>query len=473
LRTTHLLTVHELAGVFSLHPQTIYRWTKSGRLPCVRVGDLLRFPEREVKRFLEERTRGITDLAILYPQTKIVLDLAAFDRLHLKPKGGQSAVGKSQRRWRYAFGTIFLRRTKGRGERYCVDYRDHRGRRVREVIKQARTRAEALAVLQEKITTSFNARHNPFRRRESPTFNRLAEMYLEDYAKANKKSWKCDFYALEAHLKPRFGAMRLEEITPQLVEQYKGERLKSVRKSSVNRELALLKAMFNIALDWGCASSNPILKIEMFPERDNLKQRVLSEGEEVRLLATAAPHLRAVIIGLLNTGARRNELLTLRWSEVDLERGTILLTRTKGGTDRTIPVNKRLMDLLRGLKTGSNGGYVFTGPKGERIRTIRRAFQNACRRAGLTGLRIHDLRHTFATRLIRSGADIITVKELLGHHSVVVTERYTHGEDERRRAAVERLAPKPTEIRENLAPIWHAEKAGTNRQPASPLFSVN
>lgn len=468
-----MLTVREVGARLGLHVQTVYRWTKKGRLPCVYVGDLLRFPEKEVRRFLEDRTRGITDPAMLSPQTKIVLDLAAFDRLHLKPKGGQSAVGKSQRRWRYAFGTIFLRRTKGRGERYCVDYRDHRGRRVREVIKQAQTRAEALAVLQEKVTASFDTRHSPLRRRESPTFNRLAEMYLEDYAKANKKSWKCDFYALEAHLKPRFGVMRLEEITPQLVEQYRGERLKSVRKSSTNRETALLRRMFNLAIDWGLTSSNPILKVRAFPEKDNLKQRVLSEDEEARFLATAAPHLRAVIIGLLNTGARRNELLTLCWSEVDLERGTILLTRTKGGTDRTIPVNGRLMDLLLDLKAGSKAGYVFTGPKGEQIRTIRRAFQNACRRAGLTGLRIHDLRHTFASRLIATGTDVITVKELLGHHSVVVTERYTHGEDGRRRAAVERLAPKPGKIPENLAPIWHAEKVGISKQAVSPLFSVN
>jgi excisionase family DNA binding protein len=469
---SRLLTVREVGALLGIHSKTVYRWTKNGRLPCAHVGDLLRFPEKEVRRYLEERTRVITDPAMLYLQTKIVLDLAAFDRLHLKPKGGQSAVGKSQRRWRYAFGTIFLRRTK-RGERYCVDYRDHRGQRVREVIKHAQTRAEALAVLQEKVTASFNARYNPLRRRESPTFNRLAEMYLEDYAKANKKSWKCDFYALEAHLKPWFGAMRLEEITPQFVEQYRSERLKSVRKSSTNRETALLRRMFNLAIDWGLASLNPILKVRTFPEKDNLKQRVLSEDEEARLLATAAPHLRAVIVGLLNTGARRNELLTLRWSEVDLERGTILLTRTKGGTNRTIPMNGRLMDLLTGLKANSKSSYVFMGPKGERIRTIRRAFQNACRRAGLMGLRIHDLRHTFASRLIATGTDVITVKELLGHHSVVVTERYTHGEDGRRRAAVERLMLKPAEIQENVAPIWHAEKGSINKQAVSPLFSVN
>jgi excisionase family DNA binding protein len=472
MRGARLLTVRELAGAFSLHPKTVYRWTKSGRLPFTRIGGLLRFPEREVKRFLEEQAQEAIDPARLLPQTKIILDLQAFDRLHLKPKGGKSAVGKSQRRWRYAFGTIFLRRTKA-GERYCVDYRDHRGHRVREVIKQARTRAEALIVLQERVAGSFNARHNPLRRRESPTFSQLAEMFLEDYAKANKKSWKCDFYALEAHLKPQFGALRLEEITPQFVEQYRRERLKSVRKSSTNREIALLRRMFNLAIDWGLASSNPILKVRTFPEKDNLKQRVLSEDEEARLLATSAPHLRAVIIGLLHTGARRNELLTLRWSEVDLNRGSILLIRTKGGKNRTIPVNGRLMDLLRSIEAPSKSGYVFTGPKGERILTIRRAFQNACRRAGLTGLRLHDLRHTFASRLVANGTDLITVKELLGHHSVTVTERYTHGEDERRRAAVERLALKPAKIPENLAPIWHTEKAGSDKRLVSPLFSLN
>jgi excisionase family DNA binding protein len=462
-----LLDVKEVSGLLHIHPKTVYDWKTSNKLPSVTVNGRVRFDRKQIDEFLERRrVRFIDPEALLQ---KVSLPLDTYDRLHLK---GGSVVGKKSRRWNYGFGSIFLRKTKEGRDRWSIDYQN-KGKRVREVVGDAQTRGEALVALQLRAGESFNGRFNPVRKSEPMRFARFAETYLEDYAKANKKSWRCDFYALKSLLAPYFGGMRLEDISPLEVEKYRTSRLRSVSKSSTNREMALLKVMFNLAIDWGLVSENPLRKVKMFSEKDNLKERVLTEDEEARLLAASAPHLRPIITGLLTTGARRSELMALRWISVDFERGTILLTKTKAGRNRVIPINAELHGILTALKAGSKNEYVFTGPEGRPAKSVRGAFVSACRRAGLKGLRLHDLRHTFATRLIRRGVDIITVQSLLGHSSVTTTQRYTHTGEAEKREAVRRLEPKASETAEGLARVWHTDEKEIVRPPASHLFSVN
>jgi integrase len=253
--------------------------------------------------------------------------------------------------------------------------------------------------------------------------------------------------------------MRLTDLSPLLIEKYRAERLKSgVQKSTTNRELALLKKIFNLAIDWGFAAANPVLKVRFFSEKDNQKERVLSEEEEIRLLAHCSQNFKPIVITALNTGMRRNEILSLKWCEVDLKQRQILVTRTKAGRNRLIPMNDTLFEVLRSLKPVSKSEYVFTSSRGKHFSTIRRAFTSACLRAGIKGLRFHDLRHTFGTRLIRSGVDIVTVQHLLGHYSVTVTQRYTHTDAGQKRAAVNRLAARAGQIPEKLTHIWHTGK---------------
>jgi excisionase family DNA binding protein len=460
-----LLTVKEVAAILKVHPNTVYEKTRKAKIPSVRTSNTrIRFKESEIKGWIDRRSRRALSSTAQLP--KFTLNLEDYDRILLK--GGRDAVNdKSRRRWNYGFGSIILRKTTEGRDRWSIDYRD-RGKRIREVVKDAQTRGEALVALQSRVAESFNGRFNPVRRTEPMRFSRLAEIYLEDYAKTNKKSWICDSYALKAHLVPYFGGSRLEEITPLMIEQYRNERLRSVRKSSTNRETALLKVMFNLAITWGFASENPVLKIKQYSEKGNVKERVLSEEEETRLLAAAAPHLRPIILMLLNTGARRNEILTLKWNAVDLKQRTIRLTRLKGGQNPVVPLNERAFEVLTALRAKATSDYVFTGPKGEPLATIRTAFTNACRRAEVDGLRLHDLRHTFASRLVKAHVDIITVQSLLGHVSVTTTQRYTHTHEDQRRAAVAALE-KP----EHLAHHRQMEQPDASPPPATPEYSVN
>jgi len=383
-------------------------------------------------------------------------------------------LGKHSKRWNYGFGAVYLRKTKRGKDRWYIDFIDGQGKRQRQVVRDAQSRGEALIALQSRVSEVFSGKFNLKSKREPMKFTELAKTYIEDYAKANKKSWTCDHYCLEAHLKPCFGRLKLEDVSPLLIEQYRAERLKSgVQKSTTNRELALLKKMFNLAIDWGFAATNPVLKVKLFSERDNLKERVLSEEEEVRLLAQCTAHIRPIVIAALNTGMRKNEILTMKWSDVDFKQRTILLTKTKSGKNRTVPINGALLEVLEAHKAESKSEYVFTGPSGRHLVTVRRAFENACRRAGIKGLRFHDLRHTFGTRLIRKGVDIVTVQSLLGHYSVTVTQRYTHTDGGQKKNAVELLSPKTAKIPEDLSHIWHSEKAKGNQARPIPLFSMN
>ena len=466
-----LLTVKELSSFLNVHPKTIYRLTENKQIKHIKKRGLgIRFKMEDIEEWLAAgENKTIPDIKFL---PKIDLPLEKYDKMLLK---GRSVLrNKSSKRWCYGFGTVYIRKTKQGITRYYIDYRGRDGSRKREVVKNAQSRAEAVLGLQKKISEIFDTQHTP-QRTKNVNFEEFSRLYLENYAKLNKKSWKCDAYALGAHLVPYFGKFKLSEITPLLIERYRGERLRAgVRKSSTNRELALLKKMFNLAIDWEYARENPVRKVRLFSEKDNLKQRVISEEEERRLLEESTDHLRPIIITALNTGMRKNEILSLSWKQVDLKLRLIHVLKTKSGKNRIVPINDVLLDVLRELKIRSKSDYVFANPQtGRPFKSVRHSFENACRRAGIRDLRFHDLRHTFSCRMIQRGCDIETLRDLLGHHSITVTQRYIHTNLGRKREAVELLAAEKAEKAADLSHICHTGVEKQGERVINSLFSIN
>jgi integrase len=278
-----------------------------------------------------------------------------------------------------------------------------------------------------------------FKRPVKITFEEFGKRYME-HAKANKRSWLRDEQML-GNLQKFFGSERqLTDITPVEIEGYKLQRRGSVSGSTVNRELALLKRMFNLAITWDLfLELNPVRKVKFFREF-NTGLRVLSPEEEERLLQNAAPYVQDVIRFALNTGLRIGEVFSLRWSQVDWENKILNVFAPKTEKMREIPVNAETLKVLQAWRLGMKNEFVFYNPEtGKPFVDLKAGLALACRKAGISGVSWHTLRHTFASRLVDRGVDIVTVKELLGHSSITVTMRYTHTNLENKRAAVEKL----------------------------------
>src|SRR5205823_11909722 len=194
---------------------------------------------------------------------------------------------------------------------------------------------------------------------------------------------------------------------------------------------------------------NPCQKVKRFRE-DNERNRYLSDEEEPRLLSVLTgprASLRPHVVLAIHTGMRRGELLSLRWANVDFERGLVHVMnshreQTKSGHSRSIPMSRLAKQQLLSLQTKSGDTeYVFVNRNTGRPRTdVKRGFRSACRDAGLEDFRFHDLRHTAATRLGDAGVDTRRIMAILGHRCMQTSARYTHTTDGGLRRAIETLA---------------------------------
>ena len=250
-----------------------------------------------------------------------------------------------------------------------------------------------------------------------------------------RKSWYRYEYGLR-RLIELYGNKKLSEITPKDVDDYKALRLRDARPATVNREIATLRQIFNLAKRWKkFFGENPVSISKLLPEH-NQKERILTYEEEMRLLDACNEYLRPIIVTALHTGMRKTEILTLNWSNIDLENGLITIdqTNTKSKKTRRIPINSTMRILLKEqwLRTGQGpfrNEYVFISKTGTPYKfhtSIKGAFERVCKNAEITGLRFHDLRHTAATRMIEAGASIVAVSKILGHSDIKMTMRYSH-----------------------------------------------
>ena len=212
------------------------------------------------------------------------------------------------------------------------------------------------------------------------------------YAKTNKRSWLRDQQLLKP-LKEFFRAERqLTEITPPEIEGYKLHRRRQVSGATVNRELALLKHMFNLAIDWDLyLGSNPLRKVKFFQEV-NTGFRVLKPDEETRLPRNATPAIQDVVLYALNTGSRIGEIFSLRWQNVDMERGLINVFSPKTQKTRVVPINSEVCRILDFWALGRKNEFVFYNQKtGEPFVDLDTGLQNACTEAKIEGVTWHTL----------------------------------------------------------------------------------
>jgi integrase len=332
------------------------------------------------------------------------------------------------------------------GQRWYYDFRIRRSR-YRGVIPEARTKAQA-------ETAEVRIRNKVFDRKYNTQADTLTlaefidEVYLP-YAKLNKRHPRNDDLHSKAIVE-FFRTKTFSQITPFTIEKFKKERSESMTRykrqrspASVNRELEVLSKILSLAMDNGIIDSNPARRVKKL-RQDNMRKRYLRVEEEQRLmdaLTGRRAHLKPVVILAIHTGMRRGELLSLRWQNIDFARSLIYVTNTKTAHDREVPMNAKVREtLLELLQVHGECEFVFTNPKtGVNLVDLKKGFKGACKEAGITDFRFHDLRHTTGTRLADAGTDAFAIAEVLGHLNLQTTKRYTHATELRKRRAVEAL----------------------------------
>ena len=239
-------------------------------------------------------------------------------------------------------------------------------------------------------------------------------------------------------------AKPLAALQPSDIHRYAQGRLKAgIRPGTINRELSVISATINhAARRWGVPVVNPVRYQWLKPDPPRL--RYLTKREASRLVVhaeTLRPDLADFVRLALHTGCRKNELLTLRWSDIHLERRFLVLRpeQTKSNKRRAVPLNKTALQALESLKQGNQTDWVFARKNGERVKALDWLFRKAVKLAGIEDFRIHDLRHTFASWLVSEGVDLVKVRDLLGHTSIKMTERYAHLMPDRLHDAVQVL----------------------------------
>lgn len=274
------------------------------------------------------------------------------------------------------------------------------------------------------------------------TFSEFAEKY-SDWCQGRQKSFKKWKSYVIKQLVDRFNNMELNTFDSHTVEAMQSDILKRNRTpATANRTRAVLMHMLTKAAEWDMVAEEVVKKIRRAKSLKGERRRLrfLSREEMERLINACGEHIRPIVITALNTGMRKGEILSLKWVNVDLHHGFILLDMTKNGERREIPINDTMSDVLHGLNRRLDAPYVFyDNATGKPYQDIKRSFASALRRAKVTDFHFHDLRHTFASHLVMSGVDITTVKELLGHKTLTMTLRYAHLAPSHKVEAVKKL----------------------------------
>jgi len=285
---------------------------------------------------------------------------------------------------------------------------------------------------------------------ESKTFSELMEVF-RNYSQKNCRS---KAYLSSANtLNEFFGSYLLCEITPRLWKQFKEKReTGGMKPATINRDLAAFKRAFSLVCsdEYGWLDSNPVASIKL--EKGATKRdRWITQEEEDALLVFSPSWLQEIIVFALNTGMRRGEIINLSWKAVDLFRRTITVMESKNNEKRTIPMNEKTYSLLKEKSKVRliNCDWVFHSPLSMSKlfnQALERAFSKCVKKARIQDLHFHDLRHSFGTRLSQRGIDVLKIKALLGHKTLMMTSRYVHHNVESLRNALEEPTPSVTNL---------------------------
>ena len=297
---------------------------------------------------------------------------------------------------------------------------------------------------------------DPFAEIASASAPKIVTFALDDYipyVKTYKKSWDMDVSRITNHILPSFGDLKMSELQKKDVIELINTLLKTHKPGSVNRIVILLRYMYNLAIKWEVTGveKNPTAGIPLLKE-NNQVERFLSSLEAKALLRSIKhsrnPMLQHIIPMLILTGARKREVLDAKWEDVDWDRSLWYVLTTKAGKARVVPLSESALALLENLHERKRSPYIFANPNTLKpYKSFYYSWHTARLNAGLGDVRVHDLRHSFASFLVNAGRSLYEVQTLLGHTQIKTTQRYAHLSSESLRSASNEIANAVPELK--------------------------
>jgi len=319
-----------------------------------------------------------------------------------------------------------------------------------KVLTPTQARQQAIEILADNVLNDTDPQANKKKAKVYDLESYLLDKYtpwVEAHHADSQKTMK----RLKANFLPDIGKHKLGDIKPFAIENWRRKKIKAgVKPATVNRDINALKAALQRAVNWGLLESNPLTTVKPLRVDNSPNVRYLSDNEEERLRTAldarerrlGTDYLKPMVILSLNTGLRRGEMLNLKWTDVNfsLSMLTIRGHATKSGQTRHIPLNDEALETLKQWQLLCNGNeLVFPSSTGNKLKNVNTPWRRLIKAASITDFRFHDLRHTFASKLVMSGVDLNTVRELLGHADIKMTLRYAHLSTEVKAAAVQKL----------------------------------
>ncbi|AYQ26905.1 MULTISPECIES: site-specific integrase [unclassified Polaromonas] len=326
-------------------------------------------------------------------------------------------------------GTYYLR-YKDAGSKTC---HQKIGRTTDMTLADARKQAKNLRA---SITMGADPRGELKAQKSVPTMATFFRDSYLPYAKLHKRSWKKDEGLFNNYIQGAFGDKRLNELRRQDVQEFHGRILtRGLAPATADHVVKLIRQMLNRAVEWDVIPMSPIVRIKLF-NADNRLENYLTPQELERLLTVFRTDENRTVCNvalfLLCTGARLNEALAATWDQIDFQTRVwrIAAATSKSKRVRSVPLNDsaiELLEMLKGENPDRTSPHLFiSGRTGEHLQNIHKVWARLRVKAGLPKLRLHDLRHQYASFLVNSGRSLYEVQKILGHSSHSVTERYAH-----------------------------------------------
>ena len=333
---------------------------------------------------------------------------------------------------------------------YYLRYKDEGGttRHLRLGNTDTLSLAQARMLAADK-KTEIRQGANPSMERKAekqiPSLRQFVHEQYAPYCKVRKRSWHTDELRFNQRLFPAFGNMRLDRITTKQLIDFHSElrQVHNLAPATCDHFIKLIRHVFNMAIKWEVIDKNPASKKVGLFNAYNRIEHIMDEAQLQRLLLVLSTHPNRaacrISLFLLSTGCRLNEALSAEWGQIDWTQKVwrIPALNSKSKRMRPVPLNESAVEILEHVKDDHSQWVFFNADTGTHYKTLHNAWSQIREEAGMPWLRLHDLRHSMASLMLASDVSIHTIKEVLGHSCISVTERYLHLSPDRLKGAAD------------------------------------